>query len=228
MIYLIYYKIPKTLFTLTPGFSYLRDQHRLDFSNKYNIWIGLYGWTRKKSVVKKFKSTRNMQYFKIKEVDITMDEFESQLEDKKLKNRLKISIYPMSTIIDDNECVIEFPLTNEEYSLCCSGSSGTDNATFAEMVMDCLDTSMFVNPGKFSEKIRCALEMLGFIDLYCIASEDQLSDIPEVVDLHSSISEIVAYNASFGVGLYIQPKLSMKFGMFEIYSLLFGGLLVEV
>lgn len=226
--YLIYYKIPRDMFSKIAGFSFLRDQHHIDFSTKCNAWIGLYGWTSKKSIVKKFKATRNMEFFKIKEVDIDKSELKDEMKDDKALKRLKLDIFPMGTIIENEECVIEFPLTKEEYELCMISKADTENSTFCEIMDELIDSSIFTNPEKFDKKVLSALASLGFVNFYIVSSDDQLSDIPEVVDLHASLTELYAYNSSYGMNINGEKLVPFHFGMFELYSLLFGKLLVEI
>lgn len=223
MIYLIYYKIPKDKFSKIHGFSYLRNQHSMKFSSKYNFWFGLYGWTKKKSVMKEFKRTRNMKYFEIKKTSLDNDIVDDL--NKKSMRDLEIKIFPMTTVIDMVQEIIEFPITREEYHL-CSCDDIDEDAEFIDRLSSTLDTSMFTNPNKFNQAVLSALSFLGFVDFYCYFSDDEISDIPDVVDIHARTSETLAYNRSYGVG-YIGTRVmpSMTFGMFEIYTLLFGELL---
>ena len=225
MIYLIYYKIPKNVFNKTHGFSFLRNQHNAEFSQKYNFWFGLYGWTKKKKIIKIFKKTRNMNYFEIKKIEDDTDTM-SDLEEKNMK-RMEIKIFPMTSVIDMKNRVIEFPITKEEYGI-CSCNDPDESSELIEILLSSLDTSVFINPTVFNHAILTALSLLGFIDLYCYLSDDGFSDIPEVVDMHAMISETAAYNASFNMGYRNNQRSAIKFGMFEIYTMLFGNLLKEV
>ena len=226
MIYFIYYKIPKDIFGKIQGFSFLRNQHDIEFSNKYNFWFGLYGWTKKKSVIKMFKKTRDMKYFEIKKSELD-DETSYELKKNNMSN-LEVKILPMSTVIDMEKKVIEFPVTMEEYNICGSNDL-EESAEIYEILGSTIDTSVFINPNKFKPSIISALSFLGFVDLYCDLSDDSMSDIPDVINLHEMIRETNAYNASYNIGYqYSSVRTRVTVGMFEIYTLLFGNLLVGI
>ena len=115
MTYLIYYKIPRDIFKRVYGFGFMKNQHNASYSKKYNFWFGLYAWTTDKKIMQKFKKSRNMKYFEIKEKDYGKKTMKKMIkEDSGLKG-LELVEKPLCGFMNRKPISLKIPITKEEY-----------------------------------------------------------------------------------------------------------------
>lgn len=220
MIYLIYYKIPQNIFRKTHGFDFMQNQHNASYSKTYNFWFGLYAWTTNKKLAQRFKGTRNMKYFEIKEKDIRKKELRKLIKEDRGMKVLELIEKPLTGFMKQEPVSLKIPITKEEYTL----SSRYDETLLAEY-FGTIFNNPITYPTLFNSDIITALSYLGFFEIYGMISHDAASDNGDISDIYDIITTTTQWNASYNLdysGLY--SARNSRIAPIDVFMLLFGEL----
>ena len=212
-IYLLYITIPDVEFTcysvrnLIPNVS--------DYVNCGDYWMGLYAWTKDKSILKEFSNLRDMKKYRIVKKDITKEEFATFKLDYKI---YQIGFYSFAS---DELNPKRQKLHEKEKRIL---SVFHENDTIMQDG-DILFYDEFINEYNydyrfFKEKYQETLDSIGYSTLFdvclCGGYDDTLSD--DVIDKRS---EYASYQMSYGLTLDGREYLDLTMDKLGLYLRLY-------
>lgn len=189
--YFIYIKIHSNIFNNRLKFL-IPDPY--SYHTKDNLTVGLYGYTKDKSIAKEFIRNRNKNLFSLVKKDLSKKE-EEYILDK--KSDLAIGYHQFLSQIDDKQEYVDVLSTVNEYN---TVEYNADEYLFEFGPSN----SMYIDYRIFNDEIIDALSTVGYVSDYILhhGTEDEI--------------DAMMYNKSFSLdinGAYKLPQITDKLGV---------------
>lgn len=154
--------LPDELKKKIQGFQYIGSPYNWEYDKETDTWFALYGWTKDKQIMKKFKNQRNSKLFKFSKIKVPDGE-----DLRKYKLEPNLEILKHDYIFNNKKQTESIISTVYEHEM------SSDEQIVTEIFME---EYKLVDPLLLSTKLQKQLETIGYSYMFFSYADIALSE----------------------------------------------------